>query len=443
MTSFERPDLPVRFELELRSFLEDDAGLDRPDYLADILVRSAAAPQRPAWTFPERWLPMTAAVTGVAGPARVPWRAVALVALLLVALASAATLFVGSRPRVPAPYGTARNGLVAYEKNGDIYTTDPATGISTAIVTGQVVDTDPVWSRDGSRLAFVRSGSGAGVSLVVANADGSHPVAVTQDTVHGIASPVFSPDGRQILFLNESDPTSILWIASVDGASVRPIDTGIQLDHPANWGITIDQPSWLPPSGADIVFAGTPPDGAASGIYAVDIATQKVRAIVPPAHGVGVGVPAVSPDGRWVAYARSLASVADRNTSHVHVVRIDGSSDRTLPMPAGATFQDSPAWSNDGTRLVVTRGYSTRSQDMAIAILPADGSGVGVESQHGLTGCCDTRLAWAPADDQILVLPEDQSSGWTGQLLIDSATGVATPASWAGLSDPAWQRRAP
>jgi dipeptidyl aminopeptidase/acylaminoacyl peptidase len=435
MTASERPGLSPRFESELREYLDSEAQSNRPDYLADVLVRSLAMRQRPAWSFPERWLPMSVTTTRMISPPRVPWRILVLIGLLLLALAGAA-LIAGSRPRLPAPYGRAANGLVAYAQNGDIYTVDPTTGISTAIVTGPDDDTSPVWSRDGTRLVFNRFVSGQGDSLIVANADGSQLVTIAPGSVTRIGEPAFSPDGRQILFTGNDQ----LWIANVDGTEVHPLVMGLNLDPVLK--VSASTPSWLP-TGTEVVFAGTAPGGAGSGIYAADVATGKVRTILAPTKGVGREVPAVSPDGRWIAYSQSRDTVTDRNSYQIRVVAVDGSSDRALPMPAGATFQDAPAWSNDGKRIVVTRGYSTFNQDMAIAILPADGSGVGVESQHGLTGCCDTRLEWAPADDQILVLPEDQSQVLTDQLLIDAETGVARPAPWAATSVPAWQRRAP
>jgi hypothetical protein len=46
----------------------------------------------------------------------------------LAILAIAAVLVAGSRRRVPAPFGPAANGVVAYAKNGVIYTADPVTG---------------------------------------------------------------------------------------------------------------------------------------------------------------------------------------------------------------------------------------------------------------------------------------------------------------------------
>ncbi len=80
-----------------------------------------------------------------------PWRTVALLVMLAVALA-AAVVAVGSLRQAPAPYGPARNGSVAYGEAGDIYSLDAATGASTAIVTGSPDDFAPWFSRDGTKL---------------------------------------------------------------------------------------------------------------------------------------------------------------------------------------------------------------------------------------------------------------------------------------------------
>ena len=58
--------------------------------------------------------------------------------------------------QVPQPFGRAANGLVAYAAAGDIFTVDPVTGVSTAIITGPETDINPRWSRDGTHLAFER-----------------------------------------------------------------------------------------------------------------------------------------------------------------------------------------------------------------------------------------------------------------------------------------------
>ena len=49
-----------RLERNLPDILADLAVGPSPDYLNDVLATTARRRQRPAWTFLERWLPMTA-----------------------------------------------------------------------------------------------------------------------------------------------------------------------------------------------------------------------------------------------------------------------------------------------------------------------------------------------------------------------------------------------
>ncbi len=147
-----------RVERDITAWFGETAAPATPDYTDDILRQTAVSRQRPRWTFSERWLPMSVITFGRVNLRPVPWRAVGLLAVLGLLLAVAAALYVGSQPqRLPPPFGAAANGLVAYSKDGDIYTVDPITGARTAIVTGATVDASPAYSLDGSRLAFART----------------------------------------------------------------------------------------------------------------------------------------------------------------------------------------------------------------------------------------------------------------------------------------------
>ena len=71
MTQFDR------FERELPAGAATTSPVPRtPDYLTDILGRTARTRQRPAWASLERWLPMDLA-TPRAATARIPWRPIA------------------------------------------------------------------------------------------------------------------------------------------------------------------------------------------------------------------------------------------------------------------------------------------------------------------------------------------------------------------------------
>ena len=138
----------------------------------------------------------------------IPLRIVGLVALLILALAVGGLLLIGSQPKLPAPFGLAVNGQVAYANGGDIYTVNPAAGTAAAVVTGAETDLGPVWSRDGSSLAFERklSGPSGPGRLYVARSDGGGLVAVT-GLVADLYSYAFSPDGREVMYLlgNQSE----------------------------------------------------------------------------------------------------------------------------------------------------------------------------------------------------------------------------------------------
>ena len=192
-----------RFDQDLPDLLAQVAQAPAPDYRDLIVQRTARTRQRPAWTFPERWLPMSAVTSRAAIAPRFPLRIVGVVALLLIALLVGAVLFAGSQRHLPAPFGLAAAGRLAYAANGDIYSADPVTGAKTAIVTGPETDVHPVWSLDGTRVVFERKvyGDTGDGRLFVARADGTGLVAITPDPQSLLASYAFSPDGTEVAFM--------------------------------------------------------------------------------------------------------------------------------------------------------------------------------------------------------------------------------------------------
>ena len=323
-----------RFDQDLPDLLAQVAQAPAPDYRDLIVQRTARTRQRPAWTFPERWLPMSAVTSRAAAAPRFPLRIVGVVALLLIALVVGAVLLAGSQHHLPAPFGLASDGRVAYAAGGDIYTADPVTGIKTAIVSGPDIDVQPIWSRDGTRVVFEReSSSPAGESrLYVARADGTGLVAITPDiTLKQETDPsryAFSPDGTEVVYTTGPDTASgELWIAKTDGSGARQIDVHM----------SVLEAAYRPPNGAEVIVVAANAVGA--GIYAVDVATDKVRTIVAPSSGIGLGLVKVSPDGSRIAYSASTDAVPDHNTYNVQVTTIDEFPDRD---PADARRGDIP-----------------------------------------------------------------------------------------------------
>ena len=215
----------------------------RPDYLAEVLSATRRTSQRPAWSFPGRWIPMQLTFERAGMPRAIPY--LALLALLAVALAAGALLFVGSQRKVVPPFGNAANGHLAYgSASGDIVTVDPATAEVTVLVGGPELDSSPgllqrrqsarVHARGRRRLRRVcrrqrrRSGDAAYV--------------VTTPPASG---PAWSPDGNRIAF--EADGR--IWVTSTDGL-------GPEVELPLGEASSAHGVGWRPPLGDEILFKG-------------------------------------------------------------------------------------------------------------------------------------------------------------------------------------------
>ena len=186
------------FERRLAAGLEQYAGPPRSvDAIA--VARTAASP------LPLRHSIAVRFSSGVVPARRLVWRLIALVAasaILALALAAGAVFVGGQQHPLPAVVAPAANGLIAYSSDGDILVGDAVTGQTTAIVTGPGVDSQPHFSPDGSRIAFVRGEwLTADASIVVVRADGSDERVIVPIRFPGRGLGAFSwtPDSASIL----------------------------------------------------------------------------------------------------------------------------------------------------------------------------------------------------------------------------------------------------
>ena len=140
------PDLDRR----ITAWLDAQAPMREPDGLFERVAGDLAHTRRlPGWVVPERWLPMqTTARFGTAA------RAVITLALVAVLLAVFAALVVAAQPKPAPPVGLARNGLIAFPREGDIWVVDPDGSGPRRLLAGPGYEVPVVWSPDGRRIAY-------------------------------------------------------------------------------------------------------------------------------------------------------------------------------------------------------------------------------------------------------------------------------------------------
>jgi len=162
----------------------------------------------------------------------------------------------------------------------------------------------PTWSPDGQRIAFVGLiPAGADTldsqcmyatchAIYVVGAQGGEPTRLTSGRAEDNDSPVWSADGSSIAFLSWpggdcwywcDDELPELHVMKADGTSRRPLTIGVD-----------GSPIWSP-DGRAIIAAVYDTSSFAFHLMAVPVGGG-------PAQGVSSTLGALSPDGRWLAF---------------------------------------------------------------------------------------------------------------------------------------------
>jgi Tol biopolymer transport system component len=240
-------------------------------------------------------------------------------------------------------------------------------------------------------------------------------------------NPVWSPDGSKIAFVNQKgSDASTLWVMNGDGTEAMQLLNGFG----------VDQPAWSP-DGTDIAFVGTrdPSAGSApeTGIYIVPAAGGQPKLVLP---GLYWQQPDWSPDGSRLAL---IGSEAGNDTFDVYLVRPDG-SDLTRLTSDGWNYA-SPAWSPDGTKIALSRSFKDGKPD--VYVMDVDGtdfhqltklpgwdssptwSDDGSRIMYASEG--PVRTGMGAADLAIYVMHSDGSDS---RLIFDASTQIANPTSW-------------
>ena len=439
-----------RFERHLPEILEDLYLGPTPDYRNEVLATAARTRQRPSWTFAGRWLPMADIASRPAFAPRVPLRTIGMALLIIALVVAAAALVIGSRQtKVPPPFGLARNGLIAYARGGDIFTVDPVSGTEVAIVAGPEADSDPVFSPDGTHVAFSRANPQDGSpakDIVVVAADGSNPIRVTPKPIpDGPARFEWGPDSHSLLVGAPDD--SAIWLFDTRASGTpRTVATDA----------TAYLSPFRPPDGSSILISRSTDFG--SQVILLDLATSRETILATGGSENDFGAARWSPDGSQVVYNNSPAD--DGASQRLFIVDADGTGTRQITDASGVWFDIDATWSPDGKWIAFTR-YE-RASDGTWDIRPTgiysiadrtvkDAGPLPRQVRAKLPSPDDSTASlgegflfeWAP-DGTSLIAFESEAPGYP--ILINPSDGTwkeLGQLTQPGMPIQAWQRQAP
>ncbi|HET9085873.1 MAG TPA: hypothetical protein VFN41_15855 [Candidatus Limnocylindrales bacterium] len=432
-------------ESRLPEILEGISAPRTPDYFDDILGQVGRTRQRPRWTFPERWLPMTALSERVATAPRIPMRMAVVLALLLLALALSIVLIAGSqRPSVPAPFGVAGNGKVVFaDQSGAIVTGNVSDGTTKVIVSGSG-HSRPVFSPDGTLLAYLQRG---GRDIVVSDPDGLSPRVLNTNALGTIGHFGWAPDSRSVIAVIGSD------IIAFDAARAREPKVIVKADGGTSFSY-LDRFNnnlsdlFRPPNGDEILFVGKGPKGM--GLYRKPLAGGAPIAVVTDQDldstwSSNQSGAQWSPDGTKIVFSVHPAATPD--FGFAYVANADGTDLRRLTkfdIPDAVIDEEHASWSPDGTRIALARwiNYPDGNVDPRPVVIVDVATGHEVEASNrevnGYNG-----WSWSPDGSLILEVPGDGSDDAAKVMQVDAGTGQASELGWTSPNAASWQRTVP
>jgi TolB protein len=282
----------------------------------------------------------------------------------------------------------ARNGLIVFERADHLFTMKP-NGKDRRPLTrppAGAKDQLPRWSPDGTRILFRRFANegtpNESTNIYVVNADGTGSTNLTTNCTRpclGTDEADWSPDGKQIVIeraLGPGPPTVVgLFIMQADGSGVRQIT-----QHTEKSGTEDHKPSWSP-DGKRIAFMRSVsfgPHTDASAIYVVDVDGSNLHLVRRmPANRPGSGSPRWSRDGKTILYGTMCIFGGNCHSpqtgAQLFTMRPDGSHVRQLTHLPGNSYNG--AWSPDGKKIVFAR-QAHRGPTGDVWTMNANGTGL-------------------------------------------------------------------
>jgi Tol biopolymer transport system component len=294
--------------------------------------------------------------------------------------------------------------MLCYRAHHALWTVPPDAGKAERLTLDNESARHPVWSSDGQAVYYT-SGREGTVALWKVDV-GRHTLQRMTMGSGPESDPSVSRDGRTLVYSTNLEDYNVV---------VGDLASGVERSFGTR---RVEQMPRFSQDGSAAVFISDRVDGRDElweQPLADGVASGEARRVT--RHDAGEAVhPAVSPDGRWIAYYRAV-----EDQRHIWVVSSDGVSPVQFTTDPASDIQ--PGWSPDGSQLAFT---SERDGRFHIWVAPvANGRPAGPARQLTRGQAREMAPEWSPDGAWIAYTTEPTAS--TGDVWVTRSDGSGTP----------------
>jgi len=419
-------------------WLREDAESSRVSYVAETLERLDRTPQRRVTGTVRQALRIERPILPP-----VP-RAGQLAFVLLLLLLALVTSFVvvGSQRRTVPPIGPAGNGLIGYASDNGVTLIGLDGSSTTTRLRGLGADTNVAFSPDGTQVAFLSRSRDAIVTqaaqrLFVAAVEGD---AAARDITGSVpvwnwddpdVPPVWSPDGTRIAYSGFDVATSriVVAIAHADGSGATTI-------APDVWWLQYTHPQWSP-DGQWLTFQAftTGLEHGTQLILSRSDGSDRRVLIESTTRSFSFARVAWAPDGSALAFSRELSE----SPGDYGIFRYEIRMATETPVNPPNTRAFDPTWSPDGEWIAYHEDDAAPEGASRVVVADATDAGRPRRELPPVVGCS---LAWSPDGRYLL----GYAKGCEGALVVvavDHPSQVITLETPGARGVVSWQRVPP